>query len=183
MRVDQQQLPWRAAADPVGAFATLVWEVTHFTPSPAAASLGDHLTLLSNHCGLRDGATFDYLLPVEEWHVWYRAFVAVLGLDQVMASGWNVQTRDWKARNGSDCFYHLPGYACDGTALPQERASVGHSNHATGSDKLLERYYTPELAALVTTWAHADLTAFGYKAWDGTDAESYLAQPRVQKKR
>jgi hypothetical protein len=166
-----------AKSDPVKYFGLLV-EVVAATPPDGL--LPSHITLQSSHCGLRSGATFDYYLPFERWHLWYDAFVSVLGLESVVASGWNVTTGPWNApRDGSNCFYHAPGRACDGSALPQQAVSMGHSNHATGSDAFLDQYYTPRLAGMVSLWAHADLATFGYRPWAGVDAHAYLAQPLV----
>ena len=77
---------------------------------------------------------------------------------------------------GKPCFYASPGRTC------AQMARLRNSSNATGSadaggaafrinsagaDWLVQRYYTPELARLVTAWARPDLLAFGYEKWDG----------------
>ena len=123
---------------------------------------------------------YDYVLPVELMERWFKPFVATLGLEQIVASGWAVRTGLW--RGHTECFYAPPGRTCDW--LMDTRSTLGDPaawrpsssplSFATGADAQLDHFYTPALAAAVTSWARSDLIVFGYPAWDGINGTEYL---------
>ena len=47
-----------------------------------------------------------------------------------------------------------------------DRGSIAGGTHNTGSCRLMSRYFTPELAGLVTRYAAADLATFRYPQWE-----------------
>ena len=122
-----------------------------------------------------------HVLKVEEMQSWYPWVVRILGLNATVSDN-----RLWPA---AGCFWKAPGQSCSEAtreapppspvpapipvpvpllvaAQNQRRCNdvvdKGHFTHAC--TKLLQ-YYSPELADLVTIWAHRDLDTFGYPPW------------------
>lgn len=111
------------------------------------------------------------VLKVEEMAAWYPRLVSMLGLTNTVRRGWP----------GNGCWWKAPGLSCTETLTGNHPEAV-HSattcatgaeggmdprkvGHATQACSKLRRYYTPELAELVSEWARADLDAFGYPPW------------------
>ena len=160
---------------PIAAFAEFVEIAMPDGSGPTSVKfLNPHFSPQVDHCSIRAG--YDFYLPVEQMPSWYAPFVAVLGLEQVARSGWNVTTKWWSGAD-QECFYTLPGRRCDGSLTDdggeQQRPA---SFHATSSNAQLGKYYTPRLARLVTAQFSADLEQLRYPEWDGIDASAYLAR-------
>ena len=118
---------------------------------------------------------YDYFLPLEQQPLWYEPFVRALGLDQIVATGWNVTTALWRG-GAEECFFAPPGHACDWRRRSAPAPDTGTRNsHSTAAGAKLDQFYTASLAAAVSSWARDDLRAFKYRAWDGLNAQGYLS--------
>lgn len=134
-----------------------------------------------NHSNVHD---FYRVLKLEEQATWYPGLMRRLGLVAAVndSRSWGADGCAWKPQGGTcqDALQeHQPGRAraaeeraCvrDGreTVSGQSAATLGGNQkaHSTGACAKLREFYTPELAALVTEWARADLVAFDYPAWN-----------------
>ena len=158
-----------------------------------AERINAHFELLSKHCLIPDGLTYDYYLKVEEIDFWYPPLIAALELHALAAHGWKRPTKFWPG--ASECFYASKASDCAGmssaveaagsattmtrvvtpappnnqsTATGQKRAttqtSSGRNQHA---DSKLGQYFTSLESEKVTAWAARDLVLFGYERWSG----------------
>ena len=137
-----------------------------------------HFEPLTRKCGF--GTTrprsYDRVLRVEQIADWYDGFVCDLGLEAVVATGWN-RTGTWFTGT-APCFYSPPGLDCEGRATTDGGHAAPASFHATRADARLGEFYGPGVAGLVTTAFRDDLARFAYPAWDGRDGAAYLARVR-----
>jgi hypothetical protein len=144
-----------------------------------------HFAPISNLCLLRSGFRYDYNLKLEAIDVWYADFLALAGLQSEAASGWHISSHLNVAEPGQPCFYHPVGLSCSEVsrlrttcmrplaAAPHARADQQKS--ASHADDLAARFYTPELAHMVTEIYARDLRDFNYAVWDGVSAYDPLA--------
>ena len=140
--------------------------------------LNVHFELQSQQCGLPEGIRYEYL-RLEEEAEWYPRLACELRIEQALTRGWALPST-WN-QGGSACFAEsscgcelscddasrapLPCAAANTTAAVAAELSATSTFHATGSEALLSRYYTVELAELVNRWAANDLETFGYDPW------------------
>lgn len=95
-----------------------------------------HFQLLSKHCLIDRGLSYDYYLKVEQIDQWYAPLVAALQLRAVTAKGWHRATKFWPGQH--DCFYiHAspPKSNCESTneailmAAAAAAATTNSNNH------------------------------------------------------
>ena len=161
---------------PVDTFAVFVSALTSL--SVGETKLDHHFEPLSGQCGPR--GSFDYVLRVEELLGWYRPFVHALGLEGIVAHGWNSTQQARTLGFKQDCFHTPPGGSC--TTLHEEPTDDGAASKPSAlkgkvawrysEERMLGQFFTPGLAALVTEWAAADLAAFGYPSWSPDTSSS-----------
>jgi len=142
--------------------------------------LNGHFELQSQQCGLPEGIRYEYL-RLEEEAEWYARLACELRIEAALTRGWATPST-WN-HGGSACFAESScgcELSCDhasraplpcattgvaGATEATAQLSATSTFHATGSEALLSRYYTVELAELVNRWAANDLETFGYDAW------------------
>lgn len=152
-----------------------------------------HFTPMSRKCGIDAGLQYDYMLPVEWIGSWYPALVNMLGLQDVVKTGWRELSARARGKTATpqredaslhDCFYSTerqscesmqelidsPPVKCSSSQETQGRQEQGADsgvfmdfNQATGAHGLLPRYYTPRLAQLVEDIFIEDFKHFNYK--------------------
>lgn len=145
-----------------------VFAVDHLAPIIALSS--HPRNCLAHSSGRAPLAARYVVLKLELQSEWYASWVREAGLERYV-----VDTR-WP--NG--CWWRPPNRTCaESLEAPKseglqgggaqgrcDRGSIAGGTHNTGSCRLMSRYFTPELAGLVTRYAAADLAAFRYPQWE-----------------
>lgn len=113
-----------------------------------------------------------YQLKSERQQFWYPCLVRMLGVEQLVSSGWSEFT------HGQRTCYNAPRGSCDtALELPTEeelamydgRGELKHEGtlHATSAWVRLAEHYTPRAADIVTKLYAEDLKMLRYPVWDG----------------
>lgn len=79
------------------------------------AQMDYHFVPQAEQCGLSHGMQYDFHLKVENIHVWYPDLISVLGLEDVVSSGWSHDSDPrvvWR-HHSADPRIHMPAVVCD----------------------------------------------------------------------
>eukprot|EP00873_Tetraselmis_striata_P001018 jgi/Tetstr1/421282/TSEL_001155.t1 len=156
-------------------FAEFVRELHHVATrhgGPRLCEMNHHLCPQAVSC-LKYPNT--YQLKLEREVVWYACLLKKFGLTDLAASGWEDFT-------GRSCFYHGGHYHSDSKSceysmrihsrhtakkLIEGSNPAGGTVHSTGAFDLVEAYFTPEIAHMVTELYKEDFETLHYPIWDG----------------
>mmetsp|Transcript_8573 Transcript_8573/g.24616 ORF Transcript_8573/g.24616 Transcript_8573/m.24616 type:complete len:407 (-) Transcript_8573:242-1462(-) len=143
-----------------------------------------HFMPITQLCMWNYGFGYDYVLPLEEISSWYGGFLALTDLEDVAATGWDIQSY-MNMDADEPCFYRPPGMGC--RDVPQMKEACGVVNcqaevlgspqlqqrSATKAQDKLDDFYTPELATKVTTMYMEDIRQFHYPTYNGVGNIKY----------
>jgi hypothetical protein len=131
--------------------------------------LNPHFALQSKNCGFSDGVKY-HVLRIEETGRWYRQVICRSGLQNVVKRMTSTEQGCFVATRDCGCKVHCGGSTCSESRVGTYPETVHSSFH--NATKLVDEYYTADLARLVNAWADPDLKGFGYKPWlPGQDIE------------
>ena len=129
----------------------------------------NHIDTVSKFCGV--GKRNFTVLRVEEQALWMPEFIQRHGLQESMEN-YTALSGNILFRTGLHADSRLRDHAASIAGREAWPTDIFASVHHNGAAQKLAKYYTPEIARMVTKVQEADFVNFGYPLWDGR-AESF----------